>query len=318
MGLKISKYRPRQIFRQLRRQSPSENLHSFWSLIRGSVLRYFWRNRRFASAKSRGELFILANGRETFLLSTRDLAISSRLFAEGEFDFHKFERAFAALGARRLSTLLDIGAHVGPISIPAVKRKFSSRAVAVEPDRENFGLLQTNILMNGLEEKIVSINAVVGPSLDSVFERLDGGSNTGDHRYAPTEHLPDQEASATTPTIVLDSFFEEIDVETSLLWMDIQGGEGLALEGARNLLEAGIPVVLELDPTLLEPNGGLSRGFSLLGGYASFVDLGSPFLEHQDVGSLGTFYAQALAAGTWHDLLFVPAGHFESSPARMR
>lgn len=310
--MKIRKYRPKQVLLQLRRQSFSQNFRSFRNFVRGSALRYFRRNFRFAYAKSKGERFILANGKETYLLSTKDLAISSRLFAEGEFDFYKFERAFYALGAPRLSTLLDVGAHVGSISIPAVKRKFADRAIALEPDKENYWLLRTNIFLNGLEEEIISIQAAAGPSIDSVYVRLDGGSNTGDHRYVLKQLLPDHEASAGAPTILLDDFFGEIDVESSLLWMDIQGGEGLALEGAQKLLEAGIPVVLEFDPALLEANGGFKRGFGCLSGYSSFIDLGSSVLELHDVGTLQTFYSNALAMGTSHDLLFLATVGSES------
>lgn len=129
--------------------------------------------------------------------------------------------------------------------------------------------------------------------------------------------MPYQEASASAPTIVLDDFFEELDVKSSLLWMDIQGGEGLALEGAQKLLEAGIPLVLEFDPALLEANGGFSRGFGLLSGYASYVDLGSSVVELHDVGKLQTFYLQALAEGTSHDLLFLANGGSESVGSRV-
>jgi len=43
----------------------------------------------------------------------------------------------------------------------------------------------------------------------------------------------------------------------SLLWMDIEGYEGHALEGAKSLLSSGIPLVSEFNPEFLAKAGGL-------------------------------------------------------------
>ena len=44
----------------------------------------------------------------------------------------------------------------------------------------------------------------------------------------------------------------------SLLWMDIEGYEGHALKGARNLLASGMPLIFEFNPELLTETGGIA------------------------------------------------------------
>lgn len=305
--LRIVRSSLKLIVRQIRRQTFSENFLSLRRLIGGESIRYFWRRARFARAKQSGQPFILGTRREVFLLSTRDSPISPQIFAEGEFDFFKLERALSVLGRRRMTTLLDIGAHVGSISIPAVKRDFADRAIAVEPDAENFHLLRCNILMNGLSEKITAVNAAAGSATGSEYREVDGGRNTGDHRFVPFAPIQGIEPSATSPSVRLDAYLDRVSAETSLLWMDIQGAEGIALEGAGKLLAGGIPVVLELDPKMLEGNGGLDRGFGLLQGYASFVDVNSSSRVCHDLSFLESFYSRASEAGSSHDLLFIPS-----------
>ena len=59
-------------------------------------------------------------------------------------------------------TIVDIGAHVGCFTVWAARRAPHARLLAVEPNPETFQLLVQNIRSNGLEDRVVAINAAVG------------------------------------------------------------------------------------------------------------------------------------------------------------
>jgi FkbM family methyltransferase len=61
-----------------------------------------------------------------------------------------------------LRTIVDIGAHVGTFTVWAAVRSPNARILSVEPNPETFRLLQRNIRDNGLEERVVAVNAAVG------------------------------------------------------------------------------------------------------------------------------------------------------------
>jgi hypothetical protein len=57
----------------------------------------------------------------------------------------------------------------------------------------------------------------------------------------------------------------------SLLWMDIEGYEIHALMGARALLERAVPVVIELNPSVLEAAGRADQLLPTLAGHYTHV-----------------------------------------------
>lgn len=118
--------------------------------MNGSTLKYFWRREKFFRLRRKGEKFVLVRHEETWLLPTSDSVISPQLCAEGEFDLKKLVTAIQVLRGYRLTTIIDVGAHIGSICVPAVSRGWFARAIAIEPDPINFSLLKANLLLNGV------------------------------------------------------------------------------------------------------------------------------------------------------------------------
>ena len=61
-----------------------------------------------------------------------------------------------------LRTIVDIGAHVGAFTVWAALRSPRARIVAVEPNPQTFAFLERNIRDNGLQERVITVNAAVG------------------------------------------------------------------------------------------------------------------------------------------------------------
>ena len=87
--------------------------------------------------------------------SNKDQVIAYNLFHYGAFEYNKIVGTIEILRAIGLlkeknGILLDVGANIGTVCIPMVTKGFFVRAVAFEPDRTNFRLLQKNISQNDL------------------------------------------------------------------------------------------------------------------------------------------------------------------------
>jgi len=134
---------------------------------------------------------------------------------------------------------VDVGAHVGSMSIP-----FSThfdRVLAIEPLPTNCRALQKNILLNGLESKIRVINAAagVGPSSAVLHVRGDEQSSLVMNESA-SESISVQ--LRTVDELVSETGISAANVR--LLKVDVEGAEMDVLKGASNLLCAGSPLVV--------------------------------------------------------------------------
>ena len=194
----------------------------------------------------------LVTGRpEHFVVATADKVIGRELFLHGEFDFAKLQTALAIIereGLPRPQHLIDVGANIGSIVIPALARGLMQSATAIEPHPTNLRLLRANLALNGLSERVRVLAQAVGAESHASLFLTESSTNSGNHSIGRTG-LP-----------VDSSRLDDVECprDGALLWMDIEGYEGHALRGAPNLLAAGIPVVCEYNTGYLENSGGMN------------------------------------------------------------
>lgn len=142
------------------------------------------------------------------------------------------------------SVLIDIGANIGSIAIPALRRGYVERCIAFELDPLNARLLSANAVLNEVEHMIDIRNIAVGNDTGSVAIQY-SSSNFGDHRVL---HKVNANESTIVRMIRLNSIFDELDISNTILWMDIQGYEAYALQGASEFIKAGVPLITEFAP----------------------------------------------------------------------
>jgi FkbM family methyltransferase len=169
---------------------------------------------------------------------------------------------------------LDVGAHIGTTALIAVRRFGFESGVAFEPDQSNFRLLRANLSVNGLEQEIETFNVALSNRIgEGEFEvRPSIGSK---HRVLRSDEVATN--TVRVPLTTLDALVEgsRIDpADVSLLWLDIEGHELEALQGARALRERSIPIVMEFIPRELREGDRLEALASLLAEhYTHVVDL---------------------------------------------
>jgi len=142
---------------------------------------------------------------------------------------------FEGIGLRPGDVVIDLGAHVGVVSIFLAKQYPNLRILAFEPMPQVFALLKANLRRNRVRN-VLAVNMAVsghGANLDLVAHLA---SNTGGGTSClSTLDLPDHER-ITVPSITLDQIFVEYDIgRCALLKIDIEGGEHEVLRSSKRL-----------------------------------------------------------------------------------
>ena len=132
---------------------------------------------------SEKEKFIeLKSKDEKLLIFSNDKYLSRDLFINNEFDLFKLEKVNKIIKNNNLKTLYDIGANIVVKSIPALNRGYFKYAHAVEPEMNNFNLLEKNVQLNNLHKKIFTYNYALSNSDDAHLQMELSDENSGDHR----------------------------------------------------------------------------------------------------------------------------------------
>jgi FkbM family methyltransferase len=272
-------------------ESIKKRLINILSFLILPLLQYFYkkileRSRIFRQAVFRttepNTLLISHCENEIFILSASDKVIARDVFIEkSPFDFDKFKLGVSLLDPNhQRTTLIDIGANIGTICIPAITRELFKHAIAIEPEPLNFKLLKANVVINDLSEKIELHNIALGPIQDDVvvFELSD--INYGDHRVQGNNEGPEilnehARKKIKVKSTTLNHLAKAITPSDVVVWMDVQGYEGYVLAGASDFLSKQVPICLEFWPYGLNRSGCYPQLKSALikNGYKYFYNL---------------------------------------------
>ena len=212
------------------------------------------KKKNFDYQKEKTELLAINNFSEKYIVNSSDKVIGRSLYINGTFEFDQLLHTLEILGNKiKTQTLVDIGANIGSICIPAVKRGIFKNCLAIEPEPYNFDLLTKNIFINGLSDKIKTFNVALGQFDNEKIKFELSENNYGDHRIKSnsTEKNYCNEDKRKIIDIEmkrLDTVISDSDLKGTLLWMDVQGYEGFVLEGGMNTLSKKPPLVIEFWP----------------------------------------------------------------------
>jgi FkbM family methyltransferase len=230
-----------------------ERLLKRWITFFISFDNQLFKRAHFEASASNTDILLSSVGAEKFLVFTWDKEISKNVYANGSYDFQKVIKAVDLLGHDfKLETIIDVGANIGTICIPAVTRGIARSAIAFEPHPDNYRILVSNIYLNNVHTKIQHFNIALGSEDNQILEFELSPLNSGDHRVRVNRDEGIYGESSRKVIRVrsekLDSAVKTLDKNNTLVWMDTQGYEAFVLSGATRVLEAGVPIVLEFWP----------------------------------------------------------------------
>lgn len=258
-------------------------------------------------------LFALASDREyQFLCLASDSVISRMISVNGVLDFERIQTAVQLLGPSfELITLVDIGANIGTICIPAVARGIAKKAIAIEPEPKNFRTLMANIYLSDVADRITCHNIALGEEDNRILQFDLSENNSGDHRVHSEQslnyHFERDRKSISVLSSRLDTLVPSADRSSTLIWMDTQGYEGFILRGAQNIVESRIPLVVEFWPYGMTSAGSYHALKEGLLNYTTFFDLRAELPKPEPISeiSIDNLFAKYEGANVFTDILVV-------------
>jgi len=212
----------------------------------------------FDNYQKNKELLAVNKLNEKYIVNSSDTVIGRSLYIKGTFEFDNFLDAIRILEKKiTKKTLIDIGANIGSICIPAIKRGIFSNCIAIEPDPYNFNLLSKNIFINEIVDKIKTFNFALGQFDNKKIEFELSEYNFGDHRIKSysSERNSFNENNRKIITVItkkLDTIMQNFNPSETLIWMDVQGYEAFVMDGGINTLTKKPPLVIEFEPYLID------------------------------------------------------------------
>jgi FkbM family methyltransferase len=208
----------------------------------------------FDNIEKNKELLAINNYSEKYIVNSSDKVIGRSLYIDGHYGFDTFLHALKILENKITKrTLIDIGANIGSICIPAIKRKFFENCLAIEPEPYNYNLLSKNIFINDVNDKIEILNIALGQFDDKQLNFELSENNFGDHRIKSDSKEKnflneDKRKVITVNTKKLDTIMKRFNPKDTFIWMDTQGYESFILDGGINTLIKKVPMVIEFWP----------------------------------------------------------------------
>jgi FkbM family methyltransferase len=228
---------------------------------------------------------------ENFILQSNDQVIGRTVYATKKpFDFDKLTKVLKILNLKKNELLIDVGANIGTICVPAIKRNLFNRAIVFEPEPLNYSLLLSNIIINGCYNKISSHNIALGSKNREKLNLQLDDHNKGNHRIIINSKIK-LKKNIVINSHKLDSFIKNINPLSTLLWIDVQGYETQVLLGAKKLLNKKVPVCVEFSPTFLEKKKyDIFKKMFIKNGYNYFYNLNLPLkkiaLNNESINNL--------------------------------
>lgn len=142
--------------------------------------------------------------------------------------------------------VIDLGANIGFYTLTLARLVGpQGKVYAFEPSPDNFSLLCRNVEVNGFHNVTLVRKAVSSQTGKAQLFLCE--SNAGDHRIFGKGG--DRQA-VEIETVALDDFFGSSREAPHLIKMDIQGAEGMALEGMQGLLSRAtrLSILMEFWP----------------------------------------------------------------------
>ena len=142
-------------------------------------------------------------------------------------------------------TAYDLGANIGYMTLLMAKAVGETgRVVAVEPLPSNVARLRAAIELNHMQGRVALVEKAIGPRSGRETFLVHQSPGMGRLEQAPGRSDTFQQAVEVEVVSVDDLVYGEGFPLPQLVKMDLEGGEGRALEGMRRLLREAKPVLL--------------------------------------------------------------------------
>lgn len=168
--------------------------------------------------------------------------------------------------------IIDVGAHIGILTLVFGKNCPEGKVFAFEPDEDNRTLLEDNIELNNLDNIEVREKALSNFEGKESFSHFD--DNAGMSKI-------DEEGDLSVETTTLSQFLEDEGIKhVDLIKMDIEGAELEAIKGLEDSISRVNEIILEIHGAVLTEDE-IEELKSILGRHGSLELLEEVYEENE-------------------------------------
>lgn len=189
----------------------------------------------------------------TFAVDPQDDFVGGLLLREGQYGASEIELLKQLI--RASDRVLLVGAHIGALAVPM--SRFCKDLVAVEANPATFELLDMNVRLN--EATNVVLMHCAASDKEGSIEFLASKDNSGGSKRVPVKHdhryYYDAPDKVSVRAVALDDALTGQCFD--FVFMDIEGSEYFAVEGAKRILGDARYLMMEYIPHHLENVAGV-------------------------------------------------------------
>jgi FkbM family methyltransferase len=142
--------------------------------------------------------------------------------------------------------VIDVGANIGFFTVAGAKKLTTGRVLAAEPTRATFARLSENVRRNGVEDRVILFNGMIGDR---------GGQGQiyfvpGMEEYssmAPPAHLAVKSKELNTQDVPIervDDLVDKFNLRPAILKVDVEGAEFSVFKGALHTISEHRPIII--------------------------------------------------------------------------
>ena len=196
----------------------------------------------------------------SFIFPAYDKFQLSDYLRHPDYDRKSIQRVFSYLRSihhiKKNTYFIDVGANIGTHTIYALQEEEIDYAFCIEPLKSNIDILKANLKINNVDHyscilpyALADFNTQAPIHINPI--------NCGDNRLEPRQNsrnnlfIEENFSMDIISVKTLDQFILENNIRLSqvgLLWMDIQGAEGLVLHTSSHIKKTFFPIYIEFWP----------------------------------------------------------------------
>lgn len=188
-----------------------------------------------------------------FAVDPQDDFVGGLLLREGQYGLGEVELLRGLIQAS--DRVLLVGAHIGALVVPV--SRFSAEMVVVEANPATFDLLEMNVRLNDVRN--VKLMHCAASDKEGSIEFLASKDNSGGSKRVPLKrdhrYYYDAPDKVSVKAVALDEALP--GQRFDFVFMDIEGSEYFAVEGAKRILGEARHLIMEYIPHHLENVAGV-------------------------------------------------------------